>query len=134
MGDRHLCPYNASNGAALMMVPRSLDEGLNPVVITQARTRSGLASFLSTQASAPRSPFLDDIVSHSRSSLSFLPTSLPQYIQSFWANTTAPSSRSCVEMAKNSEPDGESDIRLRFDRGIPELTGYGNGGGESPII
>ncbi|GKF11058.1 hypothetical protein Tco_0048984, partial [Tanacetum coccineum] len=37
-------------------------------------------------------------------------------------------------MAKNSEPDGESDIRLRSDRGIPELTGYGDGGGESPII
>ncbi|GJT66485.1 hypothetical protein Tco_1017965 [Tanacetum coccineum] len=37
-------------------------------------------------------------------------------------------------MAKNSEPDGESDIRLLSDRGIPELTGYGDGGGESSII
>ena len=39
-------------------------------------------------------------------------------------------------MAKKFEPDGESDTRIRFDRGISELTGYedGHGDGESPII
>ena len=37
-------------------------------------------------------------------------------------------------MAKKSESDGESDTRPRFDRGIPELTGYGDGDGESPLL
>nr|GEX60799.1 chromatin assembly factor 1 subunit FAS1 [Tanacetum cinerariifolium] len=37
-------------------------------------------------------------------------------------------------MAKNSESDGKSDTRPRFDRGIPELTGYADGGGESPDL
>ncbi|GKC39380.1 hypothetical protein Tco_1051764 [Tanacetum coccineum] len=35
---------------------------------------------------------------------------------------------------KNSKPDGESDIRLRFDQGILDLTGYGDKGGETPIL
>ena len=39
-----------------------------------------------------------------------------------------------VEMAKKPKSDGESDTRLRFDRGILELTGYGDGGGEFPIV
>nr|GEX52272.1 reverse transcriptase domain-containing protein [Tanacetum cinerariifolium] len=37
------------------------------------------------------------------------------------------------EMAKNPKPDGESDTRPRFDRGIPELARYGDGGRESTI-
>ncbi|GJT89185.1 hypothetical protein Tco_1070902, partial [Tanacetum coccineum] len=39
-----------------------------------------------------------------------------------------------VEMAKNLKSDGESDTRPRFDRGIPKLIGYGDGGRESPIM
>ncbi|GJX81683.1 zinc finger BED domain-containing protein RICESLEEPER 2-like protein [Tanacetum coccineum] len=37
-------------------------------------------------------------------------------------------------MAKNPESDRESDTWPRFDRGIPKLTGYGDGGEESPIL
>ncbi|GJR26293.1 putative ribonuclease H-like domain-containing protein [Tanacetum coccineum] len=39
-----------------------------------------------------------------------------------------------VQMAKNPKSDGESDTRPRFDRGIPKLIGYGDGGRESPIL
>ncbi|GJV85812.1 hypothetical protein Tco_1525710 [Tanacetum coccineum] len=39
-----------------------------------------------------------------------------------------------VEMAKNLKSDGESDTQPRFDQGIPKLTGYGDGGGESLIL
>ncbi|GJT51352.1 zinc finger BED domain-containing protein RICESLEEPER 2-like protein, partial [Tanacetum coccineum] len=37
-------------------------------------------------------------------------------------------------MAKNPESDRESDTRPWFNRGIPKLTGYGDGGGDSPIL
>ncbi|GKE26181.1 hypothetical protein Tco_1441565 [Tanacetum coccineum] len=39
-----------------------------------------------------------------------------------------------LEMAKNLKSDGESDTQPRFDQGIPKLTGYGDGGGESLIL
>ena len=37
-------------------------------------------------------------------------------------------------MAKIPAPDGESDTRTRFDRGIPELTGDGDGYGDEIIF